>query len=149
MGIFSWIKLSRSSGSMWENLVWLHWSCQFLCDGLSSVNPKWFHYSYAVYVMEGLPFPWDLSQESSANYDLSFWLALLHRMSYFFFLYQPPLLSLYMAFFNSISSNINEVLSISPSANNETGHQDVSLTESLWKLRQRHDQNFQMEGKPL
>ena len=58
----------------------------------------------AVYVKEGLPFAWDLSQESSANYDLSFRLALLHTMSYFFFLYQPPLLSLCMIF-KSVLSN--------------------------------------------
>ena len=31
----------------------------------------------------------------------------------------------------------------------ETGHPAVSLLESLWKLRQQHDQNFAMEGKPL
>ena len=30
---------------------------------------------------------------------------------------------------------------------NETGHPDVSLTESQWKLRQQHDQNFPMEVK--
>ena len=29
---------------------------------------------------------------------------------------------------------------------NETGHPVVSLIESLWKLRQQHDQNFSMEG---
>ena len=32
---------------------------------------------------------------------------------------------------------------------NETGHPNLSLTESQWKLRQQNDQNFQMEGKPL
>ena len=26
------------------------------------------------------------------------------------------------------------------------GHPVLSLTESQWKLRQHHDQNFQMEG---
>ena len=30
----------------------------------------------------------------------------------------------------------------------ETGHSIVSLTESQWKLRQQHDQNFPMKGKP-
>ena len=32
---------------------------------------------------------------------------------------------------------------------NETGHPVLSLLESQWKLRQQHDQNFPMEGKPL
>ena len=40
----------------------------------------------AVYV-KGLPFAWDLSLESSADSYLCFWLALLHLVSYFFFLY--------------------------------------------------------------
>ena len=47
---------------------------------------------------------------------LCFRLALLHSGSYFFFLYQPPSLSL-CTVFNSISSNIDEVLLINPSAN--------------------------------
>ena len=29
----------------------------------------------------------------------------------------------------------------------ETGHPVLSLPESQWKLRQKHDQNFQMKGK--
>ena len=45
-----------------------------------------------------------------------FQLALLHSVSYFFFLYRSPSLSLCMVF-DSISSNIDEVLSINPSAN--------------------------------
>ena len=31
----------------------------------------------------------------------------------------------------------------------ETGDHVVNLMESQWKLRQQHDQNFQMERKPL
>ena len=31
----------------------------------------------------------------------------------------------------------------------ETGHPIMNLTESQWKLRQQHDQNFPMEEKPL
>ena len=31
----------------------------------------------------------------------------------------------------------------------ETGHLVENLMESEWKLRQEHDQNFLMEGKPL
>ena len=68
-----------------------------------------------VHVKEGLPFTWDLSLENSADSYLYFRLALLQSMSYFFFLYWSPL-SL-CTVFDSISSNIDEVLSINPSAN--------------------------------
>ena len=70
----------------------------------------------AVYVKEGLPFAQDLSLENSADSYFCFQLALLHSVSYFFFLYQSPSSSLCMVS-NSISSNIDEVLSINPSAN--------------------------------
>ena len=67
-------------------------------------------------VYEGLPFVRDLSLENSADSYLCFRLALLHSVSYFFFLYQSPSLSLCMVF-DSISSNINDALSVNPSAN--------------------------------
>ena len=44
----------------------------------------------AVYVKEGLPFAQDLSVENSADSYLCFRLALLHSVSYFFFLYGLP-----------------------------------------------------------
>ena len=69
----------------------------------------------AVYVKEGLPFARDLSLENSADSYLCFRLALRHSVSYFFFLYQSP--SSLCTVFYSISSNIDEVLSINPSAN--------------------------------
>ena len=31
----------------------------------------------------------------------------------------------------------------------ERGHPIANLMESPWKLRQQHDLNFQVEGKPL
>ena len=31
----------------------------------------------------------------------------------------------------------------------ETGQLIVNMMESQWKLRQQHDQNFTMDGKPL
>ena len=68
-----------------------------------------------VYVKEGLPFAWDLSLENSADSYVCFRLALLHSLSYFFFLYRSPS-SLLCMVFNSISSNIDEALSINPSA---------------------------------
>ena len=70
----------------------------------------------AVYVMEGLPLARDLSLENSADSYLCFRLALLHSVFYFFFLYRSPSSSLFTVF-DSISSNIDEVLSINPSAN--------------------------------
>ena len=70
----------------------------------------------AVYMKEGLSFAQDLSLENSANSNLCFQLALLHSVSYFFFLYRSTYLSL-CTVFDSISSNIVEVLSINPSAN--------------------------------
>ena len=70
----------------------------------------------AVYVKEGLPFTQDLSLENSADSYLCFRLALLHSVSYFFFLYRSPSSAL-CTVFDSISSNIDEVLSINPSAN--------------------------------
>ena len=70
----------------------------------------------AVYVKEGLPFARDVSLENSADSCLCFRLALLHSVSYFFFLYRSP--SSYLCtVFDSTTSNIDEVLSISPSAN--------------------------------
>ena len=76
-------------------------------------------HSSAVYVKEGLPFAWDLSLEISFflfDSYLCFWLALLHSVCYFFPPYQSHFSSLCM-FFDSISSNIDEVLLINPSAN--------------------------------
>ena len=70
----------------------------------------------AIYVKEGLPFRWDSSLENSADSYLCFRQALLHSVSYFFFLYQSPSSDL-CTVFDSISSNIDEVLSINPSAN--------------------------------
>ena len=70
----------------------------------------------AVYVKEGLPFARDLSLENSADSYLCFRLDLLHSVSYFFFLYQSPS-SLQCMVFDSVLSNIDEVLSINPSAN--------------------------------
>ena len=66
----------------------------------------------AVYVKEGLPFARDLSLENSADSYLCFRLALLHSVSYFFFLCRSP-----SSVFDSVLSNIDEVLSVNPSAN--------------------------------
>ena len=70
----------------------------------------------AVYVKEGVSFSQDLSVENSADSYLCFGLALLHSVSYLFFLYRSHSLSL-CSVFDSIWSNTDEVLSINPSAN--------------------------------
>ena len=68
-----------------------------------------------VYVKEGIPFAQDLSLENSANSYLCFQLTLLRSVSYFL-LSQSPSSPLCMVF-DSVSSNINEVLSVNSSAN--------------------------------
>ena len=64
-----------------------------------------------------------LSLENSGDSYLRFRLALLHSMSFFFSLYRSPSSSLCMAF-DSISSNVDEVLSIDPSANVKRPYSD-------------------------
>ena len=76
--------------------------------GKDSINHM---HGLPVYAKEGLPFEQDLSLEWTY---LSFRLALLHSMSSFFFLYWSRSLSL-CTVFGSISSNMDEVLSIRPS----------------------------------
>ena len=68
-----------------------------------------------VYVKEGLPFAQDVSVENSADSYLC-WLALLHSVSYLFFLYRSHSSSLCTVLI-LFSSNIDKVLSINPSAN--------------------------------
>ena len=70
----------------------------------------------AAYVKNGLPLAWNLSLENSADFYLCFRLALLHSVPYFFFLYLSSSSPLCMVF-DSISSNIDEVLSINQFAN--------------------------------
>ena len=98
---------------------WLNWFWQFFVTGylpLIRKDSSTHMHDLAVYVKEGLPFAQDLSLENSADSYLCFRLALLHSVSYFFFLYRSPSSSL-CTVFDSISSNIDEVLSINPSAN--------------------------------
>ena len=70
----------------------------------------------AVYVKEGLPFARDLSLEKSTDGYLCFRLALLHSVSYFFFL-SPSSSSSLSTVFDSVSSNIDKVPLINPSPN--------------------------------
>ena len=59
---------------------------------------------------------WDLSLENSVDSYLCFQLALLHSVSYFFFIYQSHSLSL-CTVFDSVLSNRDDVLWINPFAN--------------------------------
>ena len=70
-------------------------------------------HGFAVYVKEGLPFSQDLLQENSADSFLTDFTSLSFLL---FFLYRSPSSSL-CTVFDSISSNIDEVLLINPSAN--------------------------------
>ena len=74
-----------------------------------------FVHRFAVYVKEILPFKGNLSLENSADPFLCSQLALLLPVSYFIFIYQSP--SSLCKVFDSASSNVDEVLSINPSAN--------------------------------
>ena len=49
---------------------------------------------------------------------------------------------------NDHKDNLNQH-EISHKLRDETGYPVLNLIESQWKLRQQHDQNFPMEGKPL
>ena len=70
----------------------------------------------AVYAKEVLPLARDVSLENSAGSYLCFRFLLLHSLPYFFYHYRS-LSSLLCTVFDSISSNINEVLLINSSAN--------------------------------
>ena len=69
----------------------------------------------AVYLKEGLPFVQELSLQKSADSYLCCRLALLHSMSYFFFLYQSPSLPL-CTLLHAILCNIDEVHRVNPCA---------------------------------
>ena len=103
---------------MWIKLGWLNWFWQFLCKRLSSFSLERLYYSYAwscSLCERRTSFCMGLVSRKLFRFLLFFWLALLRSVSYFFFLYQSPSSLLCMAF-DSISSNIDKVLSINPSA---------------------------------
>ena len=70
----------------------------------------------SVYVKEGHPFARALSLENPADSYLRFRLALLYSVSYAFFLYRSPSLSLCMIY-DSVSSSIAEIFQIILSVN--------------------------------
>ena len=72
----------------------------------------------------------DLSLENSADSYLCFQLVLLHSEPYFFFFYWSSSLFLCTVFY-SISSTLDEILSINPSAVFVFGYFDVHLKDWL------------------
>ena len=85
----------------------------------------------AVYVKEGLPFAWDIRLENSGDSYLCFRLVLLQSVSYFFFLYRSPSSSFCTVFYY-ISSNIDEVLLINPSADAFVSG-DLNIHQKDWR----------------
>ena len=83
---------------------------------LPLIRKYYITHMHGLYVKEELLFPRDISLENSANSYLCFRLAILHSVSYFFFLYRSPPSSL-CTVFDSVSSNIDEILSNNSSAN--------------------------------
>ena len=109
MWIFPWNKLSWHFCPMWDFSLRVYLP-------ITQKDSVTHMHGIAVYVKEGLPFAWDFFLKNSADSYLCFWLALLNSVSYFFFLYQSHSSAL-CTVFDSISSNVDEVLSINPSAN--------------------------------
>ena len=70
----------------------------------------------AIYMKEGLPFARNISLENSPYSCLCFRLALLHSVSYFFFLCRSPSLPL-CTVFDTFSSTTDQVLPINSSDN--------------------------------
>ena len=119
MGIFPWIKLIwHSPCSVLNKLGWLNWFWKFLCEGLSSFNPKRFHYPYA----------WS---STLCERRTSFWTGLISRkLSWFLlmfwtsftslcltsFFYRSPSSLLCMVFYSN-SCSMDEILSINSSTN--------------------------------
>ena len=85
----------------------------------------------AVYVNEGLSFALELSLENSADSYLCFRLPLLHSVYYFFFLYWLPFSCLCMVF-DSGSSHIEEVLSITNPSTNVFVFRDFNIHHKDW-----------------
>ena len=116
MWTLPWIKLSWHSSSVWNKLGWINSFWQLLCMGLFSFNQKGSCYSYA----------WGcglcdrrtsfcIGHISRKIWRfLCFWLAILHSVPCFFFLYWSPSSTLCMVF-DSILSSIDEVLLINTS----------------------------------
>ena len=111
---FCWIKLPWRSCSMWDKSGWLKWFWQFLCERLSSFNPTVFYYSYAwshSLCERRTFFCTGLISRKLCRLLLIFSTGFTSFSVLLLFLYRSPSLSLCKVF-DSISSNIDEILSI-------------------------------------
>ena len=70
----------------------------------------------AVYLKEGFPFSRDVSPENPEDSYLCFRLPFLDSVSYFFSLYRSYYFLLCTTVFDSVLSDIDQVLSVNPSA---------------------------------
>ena len=118
MWVFPWIKLSWHSCSLWDKLGWLNWFWQFLCEGLSLIrkDSMTHMHGFGVYA---LCFCTGLISGKLCGLLLMFWTCFTSLSVYFlllFFLCRSSSSSL-CTVFDSVSSNIDKVFSINPSAN--------------------------------
>ena len=120
MWIFLWIKLSWYSCFIWDKPGWLNRFWQFLCERyLTLIWKDSSAYAWSCKICKGrTSFCIGLISRKHCRFLLTagIQLALLYSVPYFFFVYQSPSLSLWTVF-DSISSNIDEVLLINLSAN--------------------------------
>ena len=86
------------------------------CRPLIQKDSSTHMHGLTVYVKNGLSFARGLSLENSADSYLCFRLALAYSVSYFFFFFLSSSSSL-CTIFDSILSDIEEVLLVNPSAN--------------------------------
>ena len=118
MKIFHWIKLSWHSCSMWDKLGCLNWFWQFICDWLSSCNPRRFCHVYAwsCSLCEGrTSFCTGPISRKLSRFLLMFstgftWFSVLH-------LFPLSITFIFMPGFGATLSNIGDVVSINPSTN--------------------------------
>ena len=105
---------------MCDKPKWLIWFWKFLFEGLSSFNMKRFYYSHPYFFCwceRGSSFCTRLISRNSTDSYLFFRLALFHSVCYSFFFFYRSFSSTLCTFVGAISSKIDEVLLINPSAN--------------------------------
>ena len=100
-----------------DKLGWLNWFWQFLCEMLSFFYPKRFLYAWSCRLCERrISFCMGLISGKLSGFLLMFLTRLTLLSVLLFFLYRSPS-SLLCTIFYSISSNIDKLLFINPSAN--------------------------------
>ena len=117
--ILPWIKLFWYACCIRDRLERLNWLKQYLCERLSLFNWKGYitqMHSLVVYVKERLAFAWDSSLENSEYPYLCFQLAFFCSVFYFYSIYRS-MFSCFCSILDAISSSIDGILSMNPSAN--------------------------------